>query len=149
MFNYYFGLALRSLKRNIVLTVLMIAAIGVGIGASMTTLTVFRAMDRRSDPAEIPAAVRGADRQLGTQIQRHHVWRQGSSADTDQLYRRGRPDECARRATAIRDVRDGGGADAVQSGSAAFSSADSRGLHGFFHDVRHALSDGRAMEPGR
>ncbi len=48
MFNYYFGLAVRSLKRNIVLTVLMIAAVGVGIGASMTTLTVFRAMD--SDP---------------------------------------------------------------------------------------------------
>ena len=44
MFNYYFRLALRSLKRNVVLTVLMIAAIGVGIGASMTTLTVFRAM---------------------------------------------------------------------------------------------------------
>lgn len=48
MFNYYFKLALRSLKRNVVLTVLMIAAIGVGIGASMTTLTVFRAMD--NDP---------------------------------------------------------------------------------------------------
>jgi putative ABC transport system permease protein len=44
VFNYYFGLAVRSLKRNVVLTVLMIAAIGVGIGASMTTLTVFRAM---------------------------------------------------------------------------------------------------------
>jgi putative ABC transport system permease protein len=48
VFNYYFGLAVRSLKRNIVLTVLMIAAVGVGIGASMTTLTVFRAMD--NDP---------------------------------------------------------------------------------------------------
>ncbi len=44
MFSYYFTLALRSLKRNVVLTLLMIAAIGVGIGASMTTLTVFRAM---------------------------------------------------------------------------------------------------------
>ena len=44
MLSYYFTLALRSLKRNVVLTVLMIAAIGVGIGASMTTLTVFRAM---------------------------------------------------------------------------------------------------------
>jgi putative ABC transport system permease protein len=44
MFSYYFGLALRSLRRNVVLTVLMIAAIGVGIGASMTILTVFRAM---------------------------------------------------------------------------------------------------------
>jgi putative ABC transport system permease protein len=44
MFGYYVGLALRSLKRNVVLTLLTIAAIGVGIGASMTTLTVFRAM---------------------------------------------------------------------------------------------------------
>src|SRR5271165_688515 len=44
MFTYYFSLALRSLRRNVVLTALMIAAIGVGIGASMTTLTVFRAM---------------------------------------------------------------------------------------------------------
>jgi putative ABC transport system permease protein len=48
MFNYYLALAIRSLKRNVVLTVLMIAAVGVGIGASMTTLTVFRAMD--ADP---------------------------------------------------------------------------------------------------
>jgi putative ABC transport system permease protein len=44
MFGYYFDLALRSLRRNPALTALMIAAIGVGIGASMTTLTVFRAM---------------------------------------------------------------------------------------------------------
>jgi putative ABC transport system permease protein len=44
MFSYYLNLALRSLKRNVVLTILMIAAIGVGIGASMTTLTIFRAM---------------------------------------------------------------------------------------------------------
>jgi putative ABC transport system permease protein len=44
MFTYYFRLGLRSLRRNLVLTVLMIVAIAVGIGASMTTLTVFRAM---------------------------------------------------------------------------------------------------------
>jgi putative ABC transport system permease protein len=44
MLGYYFRLGLRSLRRNVVLTALMIAAIGVGIGASMTTLTVFRAM---------------------------------------------------------------------------------------------------------
>ena len=50
MFYYYFGLALRSLRRNVVLTVLMIAAIGVGIGASMTTLTMFRAMDHDPIP---------------------------------------------------------------------------------------------------
>ena len=44
MFSYYFNLGLRSLRRNMVLTALMIAAIAVGIGASMTTLTLFRAM---------------------------------------------------------------------------------------------------------
>lgn len=44
MFVYYFHLGLRSLRRNLVLTSLMIVAIGVGIGACMTSLTVFRAM---------------------------------------------------------------------------------------------------------
>lgn len=41
MFGYYFNLALRSFKRNKVLTALMVLAIALGIGASMTTLTVF------------------------------------------------------------------------------------------------------------
>ena len=40
MFGYYLDLALRSLKHHKVLTALMVLAIAVGIGASMTTLTV-------------------------------------------------------------------------------------------------------------
>ena len=40
MFGYYLDLAVRSLRRNKVLTALMVLAIAVGIGASMTTLTV-------------------------------------------------------------------------------------------------------------
>ena len=44
MFRYYLNLALQNLKRNISLTSLMVVAIGAGIGASMTTLAVFRAM---------------------------------------------------------------------------------------------------------
>ncbi len=40
MFGYYLNLALLSLKRNKMLTALMVLAIAVGIGASMTTLTV-------------------------------------------------------------------------------------------------------------
>jgi putative ABC transport system permease protein len=44
MFSYYLGLGFRSLRRNVVLTALMIAAIAVGIGACMTALTVFRTM---------------------------------------------------------------------------------------------------------
>jgi putative ABC transport system permease protein len=42
MFGYYLDLALRSLKRNKVLTALMILALALGIGASITTLTVLR-----------------------------------------------------------------------------------------------------------
>ncbi|MEB1530172.1 ABC transporter permease [Xanthomonas sp. WHRI 7945] len=41
MFGYYFRLALRSFRRNKILTALMVLAIALGIGASMTTLTVF------------------------------------------------------------------------------------------------------------
>lgn len=44
MFGYYLKLALRSLKRNKALTVLMVLTIAVGIGATMTTLTVFRTL---------------------------------------------------------------------------------------------------------
>lgn len=44
MFGYYLHLAVRSLRRAPILTVLMVAAIGLGIGGSMTVLTVFRAM---------------------------------------------------------------------------------------------------------
>jgi putative ABC transport system permease protein len=40
MFAYYIELAVRSLRRSKVLTALMVLAIAVGIGASMTTLTV-------------------------------------------------------------------------------------------------------------
>jgi len=41
MIGYYFTLALRSFRRNRALTALMVLAIALGIGASMTTLTVF------------------------------------------------------------------------------------------------------------
>ena len=44
MFTYYLDLALRSLKRSPVLTGLMVLAIGLGIGASMTMLTVLHVM---------------------------------------------------------------------------------------------------------
>ncbi|MGV8941013.1 MAG: ABC transporter permease [Lysobacter sp.] len=44
MFGYYLNLALRSFRRNKVLTALMVLAIALGIGASMTTLTVFHVL---------------------------------------------------------------------------------------------------------
>lgn len=48
MFGYYLQMALRSLKRSPILTALMVLAIGLGIGASMTMITVLHVMD--SDP---------------------------------------------------------------------------------------------------
>jgi putative ABC transport system permease protein len=50
MFGYYINLALRSLRQNVALTALMIIAMGVGIGASMTTLSIFRAMSEDPIP---------------------------------------------------------------------------------------------------
>ena len=44
MLAYYFRLAVRSFRRNKVLTALMVIAIALGIGASMTTLTVFHVL---------------------------------------------------------------------------------------------------------
>jgi putative ABC transport system permease protein len=44
MFGYYLDLASRSLKRNKLLTALMVLAIGLGIGASMTMITVLHVM---------------------------------------------------------------------------------------------------------
>lgn len=48
MFTYYLQLGLRSLRRNPILTSLMVIGIGLGIAASMTTLTVMHLMG--SDP---------------------------------------------------------------------------------------------------
>jgi len=44
MFGYYIQLGLRSLRRNPILTLLMVLGIGLGIAASMTTLTVMHLM---------------------------------------------------------------------------------------------------------
>jgi putative ABC transport system permease protein len=44
MFGYYLDLAVRSLRRNKALTALMVLAIALGIGASMTTLTVLHVL---------------------------------------------------------------------------------------------------------
>jgi putative ABC transport system permease protein len=42
MFSYYLDLAIRSLRRNKVLTTLMVLSLALGIGACITTLTVYR-----------------------------------------------------------------------------------------------------------
>ncbi len=80
MFSYYFALAVRSLKRNPIITALMIAAIALGIGATMTVFTVYHVMS--GDP--IPSK---SDRLFAVQIDnwgpKSH--RDGDNDPTDQL----------------------------------------------------------------
>ncbi|MGN6738553.1 ABC transporter permease [Dyella sp.] len=52
MFDYYFGLGLRSLRRNPMLTALMVMAIGFGVAASMITYSVFRAVSGNPIPGK-------------------------------------------------------------------------------------------------
>lgn len=52
MFGYYLNLALRSFKRNKALTVLMVLTIALGIGACMTTLTVFHVLSGDPIPSK-------------------------------------------------------------------------------------------------
>jgi putative ABC transport system permease protein len=44
MFAYYMRLAIKSIRRNTVLSILMVSAIGIGIGACMTVITVYYTM---------------------------------------------------------------------------------------------------------
>ena len=50
MFKYNIKLALKSMRRNPIMTALMVAAIAVGIGVSMTTLAVFYMMSSNPIP---------------------------------------------------------------------------------------------------
>ena len=50
MFGYYVELGLRSLRRNPLLTALMVMAIGFGVAASMITWSVFRAVSGNPIP---------------------------------------------------------------------------------------------------
>jgi len=52
MFRYNVKLAIKSMRRNMILTALMIAAIAVGIGISMTTMTVYYMMNGNPIPAK-------------------------------------------------------------------------------------------------
>lgn len=59
MFGYYFGLGLRNLRRNPVLTALMVVTLAVGVAASMATFTVLYVMSgdpipQKSDRLFVP-----------------------------------------------------------------------------------------------
>jgi putative ABC transport system permease protein len=50
MFEYYIKISFRNLRKNFILTLLMVIAIGFGVSASMTTYAVYRAMSGDAIP---------------------------------------------------------------------------------------------------
>ncbi|HET6632099.1 MAG TPA: ABC transporter permease [Rhodanobacteraceae bacterium] len=91
MVAYYLDLALRSLRRNRALTVLMVLAIAVGIGASMTTLTVMVLLSGNPLPGkssqlyhlqldpETGANVRRRPPPMMDYISAHDLWQSGKA----------------------------------------------------------------------
>jgi putative ABC transport system permease protein len=79
MFGYHLRLALHSLQRNVVITALMVAAVGVGIGASMTVYTILSGMSGNPIPQKSDQLytaqidVWGPPRQASTQAGRDQL----------------------------------------------------------------------------
>ena len=75
MYAYYLRLALRSFRRTKALTVLMVLTIALGIGACMTTLTVFHVLS--GDPIPDKSATlfypRLEPRSLGKNVSARYV----------------------------------------------------------------------------
>ncbi len=129
MFSYYLDLALRSFKRNVALTVLMVLAIGFGVGASMTTLTVLRMLS--ADP--IPQA----------SGQLYYVQLEPRKARGDQT---GEPPDQVTRfdaETLLRAAK--GDRQAMMTGGNAAIEPQRPGLDPFFADARFTTTDFFAM----
>jgi len=126
MFSYYLNLALRSFRRNRVLTALMVLAIALGIGACMTTLTVFTVLS--GDP--IP----GKSKQL-FYVQLDPETMQGYVADQE-------PSEQVTRFDAealLREKR--GDHQAMMTGGGLSVTPDQAGTAPFASDARYTSAD--------
>lgn len=130
MFGYYLNLALRSFRRNKALTALMVLAIALGIGASMTTLTVFHVLSgdpipHKSDklfyPQMDPRTLRGQEADDGPA-------RQMTRFDAEALLRDKRGDRQA----------------FMTAGSAAIE-PDKADIDPFYADARFTTADFFAM----
>jgi putative ABC transport system permease protein len=126
MFGYYLNLALRSFRRNKALTALMVIAIALGIGASMTTLTVFHVLS--GDP--IPQK---SDKLFYPQMDPRGL--SGLEADDDPAMQMTRFDAEA----LLRDKR--GDRQAFMTAGSAAIEPDKDGIDPFYADARFTTAD--------
>jgi len=127
MIGYYLDLARRSFKRNVALTVLMVLAIGFGVGASMTTLTVLRLLS--ADP--IPQK---SDKLFYVQLEPRDLPK-GATLDTDPPWQLSRYDA----ETLLRAAR--ADRQAMMTGGAASIEPERAGVDPFFADARFTSAD--------
>jgi putative ABC transport system permease protein len=148
VFGYYLDLAWRSLRRHVVLTALMIAAIAFGVGASMTTLTVLHVLSRDPIPGKshdlyhVQLDPRPASR-TGEHAAGDEPLGQLTRADAEALLRAGRADHQAMMVggnAGVEPVNEGGAASALPASfvDARWTSAD------FFAMFQVPFAAGRA-----
>ncbi len=130
MLAYYFRLAVRSFRRNKVLTALMVIAIALGIGASMTTLTVFHVLS--GDP--IPQK---SDRLFNVQVDPRPMIGYQPNEEPEEQVARYDGEQLLREKKAKRQVLMTGGGVTVEP--------DSSTLRPFTTDARYTSTDFFAM----
>lgn len=126
MLGYYFTLALRSFRRNKALTALMVLAIALGIGASMTTLTVFHVLS--GDP--IPQK---SDRLFNVQLDPQPLAGYQPGEEPLELLTRFDAEELLRQKKAKRQ--------ALMTGGGVIVEPERSTLKPFSNDARYASSD--------
>ena len=126
MFAYYFDLALRSFRRNKALTALMVLAIALGIGASMTTLTIFHVLS--GDP--IPQK---SDRLFYVQMDPATMDGYTAGEDPDEQLTRFDAEELLRQARGDRQAMMTGGGVAIEPRK--------QGMSPFQADARYTSAD--------
>src|SRR5690606_7712441 len=126
MFGYYFDLALRSFRRNKVLTALMVLAIALGIGASMTTLTVFHVLSGDPLPGKSHTVFypQIEPRSMGGYVAGEEPSEQWTRYDAEAL---------------LRDAK--GDRQAMMSGGAVAVEPQIEGLAPFYADARYPSAD--------
>ena len=130
MFGYYLNLAVRSFKRNKALTALMVLAIALGIGACMTTLTVFHVLS--GDP--IPAK---SDRLFYVQLDPEPMRGYRSGEEPQTQLTRFDAEALLRQKRGLRQT--------ITNGGNAVISPDKPGIAPHLADTRAATSDFFAM----